>query len=116
MVWACTRLPKVTEGKQKGLNREENETANFKKFAASLGQPIEARTKGPRVSSIKRGGWNKIIKPASCSGKSENARWSKRGVRRPRKAGNARGELERDVASARVNWGKDGFRLYYDDS
>jgi len=40
MMWACTRLPKVTEGKQKGLNREENETANLKKFAASLGQPV----------------------------------------------------------------------------
>ena len=76
----------------------------------------EARTKGPRVSSIKRGGWNKIIKPVLCSGKSENARWSKREVRHPQKARNARGELEHDVASAQVNWGKDGFRLYYDDS
>ena len=40
MMWACTRLPKVTKGKQKGLNRKENETANLKKFAASLGQPV----------------------------------------------------------------------------
>ena len=94
------------------MNREENETANLKKFAASLGQPIEARTKGPCVSSIKEGDG---IRPRSHFGKPETCD-GMRGVCCPRKAGNVRGELEHDMVSAQVNWGKDGFRLYYDDS
>jgi len=79
------------------------------------GNAIEARTKGPCVSSIKRGGWNKIIKPASCSGKSENARWSKRGFAVPERLGTRKVSWN-VMWRAQVNWGKDGFRLYYDDS
>ena len=50
------------------------------------------------------------IKPASCSGKSENARWSKGGFAVPERPGTREG-LEREVTGARANWGENSLRF-----
>jgi len=52
------------------------ETVNLKRSTASLGQPIEARTKGPRVSSIRRSE-DEIVEPKHVSKYSETCNGEK---------------------------------------